>query len=209
MRTASPCPTHGSGCGTSGRATSSRTHRQTARESSDSLPILRRRTSWGLVDSDGRIVTVSDVVTLHKGEVSGTVLGGGLTVLVCTVFRHHGRRAGRGTLREPWHYDDSGRAASQSREVWSTAGRTVRGPPAADIEIGQWLPASIRRPPFPASICVCEGAVPVDSDTHLLDRLNAVYKYRYIVITVFLLVMLSAVVAYTDDAEMIARRQAC
>ena len=35
---------------------------------------------------------------------------------------------------------------------------------------------------------------PVDSDTHLLDRLNAIYKYRYIVITVFLLVMLSAVV---------------
>jgi polysaccharide biosynthesis transport protein len=34
----------------------------------------------------------------------------------------------------------------------------------------------------------------VDSDAHLLDRLNAIYKYRYIVVTVFLLVMLGMVV---------------
>src|SRR5258706_9286271 len=35
---------------------------------------------------------------------------------------------------------------------------------------------------------------PVDSDTHLLDRLNAIYKYRYVVVTVFTLVIIGAVV---------------
>ena len=39
-----------------------------------------------------------------------------------------------------------------------------------------------------------KGLFPVDSDTHLLDRLNAIYKYRYVVITVFLLVMVGVVV---------------
>jgi capsular exopolysaccharide synthesis family protein len=31
---------------------------------------------------------------------------------------------------------------------------------------------------------------PTDSDTHLLDRINAIYKYRYVAVTVFVLVML-------------------
>src|SRR5438874_13204088 len=35
---------------------------------------------------------------------------------------------------------------------------------------------------------------PVDSDTHLLDRLNAIYKYRYVVVTVFSLVMIGVIV---------------
>ena len=35
---------------------------------------------------------------------------------------------------------------------------------------------------------------PIDSDTHLLDRLNAIYKYRSLAITVFLLVMLAVLV---------------
>ena len=35
---------------------------------------------------------------------------------------------------------------------------------------------------------------PTDSDTHLLDRLNAIYKYRYVVVTVFLLVLLAVAV---------------
>src|SRR5438132_9962524 len=39
-----------------------------------------------------------------------------------------------------------------------------------------------------------KGLFPVDSDTHLLDRLNAIYKYRYVVVTVFLLVMLGVIV---------------
>jgi capsular exopolysaccharide synthesis family protein len=39
-----------------------------------------------------------------------------------------------------------------------------------------------------------KGLFPVDSDTHLLDRLNAIYKYRYVVVTVFVLVMLGVLV---------------
>ena len=39
-----------------------------------------------------------------------------------------------------------------------------------------------------------KGLFPIDSDTHLLDRLNAIYKYRYVVITVFSLVMLGVLV---------------
>ena len=35
---------------------------------------------------------------------------------------------------------------------------------------------------------------PVDSDAHLLDRLNAIYKYRYVIATVFLLVIVGVVV---------------
>src|SRR5205823_9907371 len=35
---------------------------------------------------------------------------------------------------------------------------------------------------------------PIDSDTHVLDRLNAIYKYRSLAITVFLLVMLAVLV---------------
>src|SRR5687768_7737528 len=36
-----------------------------------------------------------------------------------------------------------------------------------------------------------KGLFPTDSDTHLLDRFNAIYKYRYVVWTVFLLVLLA------------------
>jgi capsular exopolysaccharide synthesis family protein len=39
-----------------------------------------------------------------------------------------------------------------------------------------------------------KGLFPTDSDTHILDRLNAIYKYRYVVVTVFLLVLLAVAV---------------
>src|SRR5687767_2299643 len=39
-----------------------------------------------------------------------------------------------------------------------------------------------------------KGLFPADSDTHILDRLNAIYKYRYVVLTVFLLVLLAVAV---------------
>src|SRR5688572_33084771 len=39
-----------------------------------------------------------------------------------------------------------------------------------------------------------KGLFANDSDTHLLDRVNAIYKYRYIVVTVFLLVLLAVAV---------------
>src|ERR1700737_2947869 len=39
-----------------------------------------------------------------------------------------------------------------------------------------------------------KGLFPVESDTHLLDRLSAIYKYRYLVVTVFLLVIVGVLV---------------
>src|SRR6266545_4892754 len=51
-------------------------------------------------------------------------------------------------------------------------------------------PPAQRHPQAPAP----KNLFPVDSDTHLLDRLNAIYKYRYVVVTVFLLVMLGVLV---------------
>ncbi len=57
------------------------------------------------------------------------------------------------------------------------------------------------RPPGPAaprqqsaSAAAKQGLFPSDSDTHLLDRLNAIYKYRYVVLTIFLLVLLAVTV---------------
>jgi capsular exopolysaccharide synthesis family protein len=57
------------------------------------------------------------------------------------------------------------------------------------------------RPPAPAitrqqstSAAAKHGIFPADSDTHLLDRLNAVYKYRYVVVTIFLLVLLGVTI---------------
>src|SRR4029450_10972503 len=41
---------------------------------------------------------------------------------------------------------------------------------------------------------VAKTLFPTDSDTHLLDRVNAIYKYRYVVLTVFLLVLLAVAV---------------
>src|SRR5688572_23527680 len=38
------------------------------------------------------------------------------------------------------------------------------------------------------------GLFPTDSDTHLLDRLNAIYKYRYVSVTIFLLVLLGVTI---------------
>jgi capsular exopolysaccharide synthesis family protein len=35
---------------------------------------------------------------------------------------------------------------------------------------------------------------PAESDTHLLDRLNAIYKYRYVSVTIFLLVLLAVTI---------------
>src|SRR5687767_7366593 len=55
-----------------------------------------------------------------------------------------------------------------------------------------------QNPPAPPSArrqhTAAKGLFPADSDTQLLDRLNAVYKYRYVVITLFLLVLLVVVV---------------
>ena len=39
-----------------------------------------------------------------------------------------------------------------------------------------------------------KSLLPVDSDAHLLDRLNAVYKYRYVIAAVFLLVIIGVLV---------------
>ena len=38
------------------------------------------------------------------------------------------------------------------------------------------------------------GLFPAESDTHLLDRLNAIYKYRYVAGTIFLLVLLGVTI---------------
>jgi succinoglycan biosynthesis transport protein ExoP len=53
-----------------------------------------------------------------------------------------------------------------------------------------------QRPPAPPAprAGAPKGLFPADSDTHLLDRLNAIYKYRYVIVTIFLLVMLGVVV---------------
>ncbi|HTL02948.1 MAG TPA: polysaccharide biosynthesis tyrosine autokinase [Vicinamibacterales bacterium] len=53
---------------------------------------------------------------------------------------------------------------------------------------GQSVPAR------PNAAATTKTLFPVDSDTHLLDRLNAVYKYRYVVVTVFLLVIIGVIV---------------
>ena len=45
-------------------------------------------------------------------------------------------------------------------------------------------------PPPRHSSAPKHGLFPADSDTHLLDRVNAIYKYRYVAVTVFLLVLL-------------------
>jgi hypothetical protein len=49
-------------------------------------------------------------------------------------------------------------------------------------------------PARPNAAATTKTLFPVDSDTHLLDRLNAVYKYRYVVVTVFLLVIIGVIV---------------
>src|SRR5918994_3710662 len=59
--------------------------------------------------------------------------------------------------------------------------------------------AQTERPPTPPPAkapqrAAGKGLFPTDSDTHLLDRLNAIYKYRYVVLTVFLLVLLAVAV---------------
>jgi len=53
---------------------------------------------------------------------------------------------------------------------------------------GQSVPAR------PNAAATTKTLFPVDSDTHFLDRLNAVYKYRYVVVTVFLLVIIGVIV---------------
>ena len=52
---------------------------------------------------------------------------------------------------------------------------------------------SSARPAAPGG-ATTKSLFPVDSDTHLLDRLNAIYKYRYVVVTVFTLVIIGAIV---------------
>ncbi len=58
-----------------------------------------------------------------------------------------------------------------------------------------------QRPPAPAitrqqssPAAAKHGLFPAESDTHLLDRLNAIYKYRYVVVTIFLLVLLGVTI---------------
>lgn len=60
--------------------------------------------------------------------------------------------------------------------------------------------APARRPA--AGPAAARSLFPIDSDTHLLDRLNAIYKYRVIVLTVFLLVMLVSLVRVYTTTPM-------
>jgi succinoglycan biosynthesis transport protein ExoP len=65
------------------------------------------------------------------------------------------------------------------------------------MDVNQPRPGTASRPPA-ANSAASRPIFPVDSDTHLLDRFNALYKYRYTAITVFLLVLLGVVIrAYT------------
>ncbi len=52
-----------------------------------------------------------------------------------------------------------------------------------------------QKPPAPArpSAGAPRHLFPTDSDVHLLDRLNAIYKHRYVAVSVFLLVLLGVV----------------
>ena len=57
------------------------------------------------------------------------------------------------------------------------------------------MAASARQPTAPsARPAAVRGPFLAESDTHLLDRLNAIYKHRYVVVTVVVLVMLAVVV---------------
>jgi capsular exopolysaccharide synthesis family protein len=60
------------------------------------------------------------------------------------------------------------------------------------METNQKLQATPRQTSAAAS--APKSLCPADSDTHLLDRLNAIYKYRSIVVTVFLLVLMAVLV---------------
>jgi succinoglycan biosynthesis transport protein ExoP len=61
--------------------------------------------------------------------------------------------------------------------------------------MNQQAPANQNPPPRPAQGgATTKSLFPVDSDTHLLDRLNAIYKYRYVVVTVFTLVIIGVIV---------------
>src|SRR4051812_18592102 len=55
-------------------------------------------------------------------------------------------------------------------------------------------PGTPNQPPRQAAATAARSLFPVDSDTHVLDRLNAIYKYRFIVVSVFLLVMIGVIV---------------
>ena len=59
------------------------------------------------------------------------------------------------------------------------------------MDIGQNRPSSPPRQGAPS----LKGLFPADSDTHLLDRLNAIYKHRYVIVTFFLLVMLGVTIS--------------
>jgi succinoglycan biosynthesis transport protein ExoP len=62
-------------------------------------------------------------------------------------------------------------------------------------------PAAAHRPST-ANSATSRGLFPADPNTHLLDRLNALYKYRYVAVTVFLLVMLGVVVRVYTTTPM-------
>src|SRR6188508_3255656 len=61
------------------------------------------------------------------------------------------------------------------------------------MEVTHTKPAPAPRPPT-AHPAPARPLFPAESDTHLLDRFNALYKYRYTAITVFLLVMLGVLI---------------
>jgi succinoglycan biosynthesis transport protein ExoP len=62
--------------------------------------------------------------------------------------------------------------------------------------MSQQAPPNQNPPARPAATggATAKSLFPVDSDTHLLDRLNAIYKYRYVVVTVFTLVIIGVIV---------------
>src|SRR5258705_4593068 len=61
------------------------------------------------------------------------------------------------------------------------------------MDINQNRSGAAIRPPA-ANSPASRPLFPVDSDAHLLDRFNALYKYRFSAITVFLLVMLGVII---------------
>src|SRR5438874_1767012 len=61
------------------------------------------------------------------------------------------------------------------------------------MDVNQNRPGAALRPPT-ASSAASRPLFPADSETHLLDRFNALYKYRFTAITVFLLVMLGVII---------------
>ncbi len=69
------------------------------------------------------------------------------------------------------------------------------------MDPSQNKPAAAPRPPAANSVAA-RGLFPADSNTHVLDRLNALYKYRFVAATVFLLVILAVVLRVYTTTPM-------